>query len=158
MIDWEKVVSVPYAERKKVLLSLIRGQLESEANTIANLANIAALLYHGMEDVSWVGFYLKEGEDLVLGPFQGLAACNRIRPPAGVCGTAFSERRKVVVPNVEAFPGHIACDARTRSEIVYPICLKDGTMGVLDIDSIALNRFTEEEQRFLDAVAQLLND
>ncbi len=157
MIDWTKVETLAYEDRLPVLLGMIRSQWASEDDVTCNLANTAAILYHGLDDVSWVGFYLYDGQELVLGPFQGLAACNRILPPNGVCGTAFSEQRGITVPDVEEFPGHIACDGRTRSEIVYPIHLKNGTMGVLDIDSTTFHRFKTPEERFVQQVAGILS-
>ena len=119
----------------------LSGLLSGERDSIANAANTAALLYHALPDVNWVGFYLlKEGE-LVLGPFQGKPACVRIALGRGVCGTAAQARRSVVVPDVHAFPGHIACDTASRSELVVPLIARDALVGVLDLDSPSAGAF-----------------
>jgi L-methionine (R)-S-oxide reductase len=135
-----------------------RHLLEGERDAIANLSNVSALLNLHMLDINWVGFYLwhSSRDELVLGPFQGKPACVRIAYGRGVCGTAAARREPLVVPDVHAFPGHIACDPESRSEIVLPM-LKDGRLvGVLDIDSPRLGRFSEEDamglQQVLDVV------
>lgn len=131
--------------------------LEGEHDVVANAANCAALLYHSLPDVNWAGFYLfKEGE-LVLGPFQGNPACVRIAMGKGVCGTAAQLRQTVVVENVHEFPGHIACDSASNSEIVVPLTLiKDKRLiGVLDLDSPALARFDDEDAQGLNALAEI---
>ncbi len=134
------------------VLALIHG----ERDFIANAANVAAVLYHALPDVNWAGFYLLKGEDLVLGPFQGQPACVRIGPGRGVCGAALQQRRTLVVPDVHQFPGHIACDAASRSEIVVPL-LRDGQpLGVLDLDSPQLNRFQYADQVALEEIVDLL--
>lgn len=138
----------------KQLLALIEG----EPNLIANLANASALLWQGLKDINWAGFYLMDEskEELVLGPFQGLPACIRIPLGRGVCGTAAQERRTLVVPDVHAFPGHIACDAASRSEIVVPM-MKDGRLvGVLDIDSPLTDRFQEPDREALEKMVEAL--
>lgn len=137
------------------LLLQARGLFEGERDAVANAANLAALIGFGLDDLNWAGFYfLKEGE-LVLGPFQGKPACVRIAIGKGVCGTAAAKRETVVVPDVHAFPGHIACDAASRSEIVVPL-LRDGTLlGVLDLDAPIPNRFDDEDRRGLEALAAL---
>ena len=123
----------------------------------ANLANAAALLWESLEGINWAGFYLRKGEILVLGPFQGRPACIEIPWGRGVCGTAAAENRTQLVPDVHAFPGHIACDAASNSEIVVPLRRPDGTVfGVLDIDSPLLNRFTQADQEGLEAFAGIL--
>ena len=126
----------------------------------ADMANAAALLSWHLEDVNWVGFYRarrgSEGDELVLGPFQGLPACVVIPFGKGVCGTAAAERRTVVVPDVAAFPGHIACDAASRSEIVVPLVSKGRVIAVLDVDSPRLNRFGNAERRLLEDAAAVL--
>ncbi|MGZ9585544.1 GAF domain-containing protein [Paenibacillus marinisediminis] len=141
---------------------MLRAQLaaliEDEPSLIANLANASALLWHGLKDINWAGFYLYEAStnQLVLGPFQGLPACVRIPLGRGVCGTAAAERITQVVPDVHAFPGHIACDANSRSEIVVPL-IRDGELvGVLDIDSPILERFGEQDRQWLEELARLL--
>jgi GAF domain-containing protein len=123
---------------------------------IANLANASALLYDALPGLNWAGFYLTEGNRLILGPFQGKPACIVIPYGRGVCGTAAAENRTVRVPDVHAFPGHIACDSASNSEIVIPL-RKDGrVIGVLDIDSPHLNRFSPEDQSGLEAFAAIL--
>ena len=127
------------------LLSQLRSLLEGEHDFIANAANCAALLYRSLPDVNWAGFYLyKEGE-LVLGPFQGNPACVRIALGKGVCGTAAQLRQTVIVGNVNEFPGHIACDSASNSEIVVPLIKDEQLIGVLDLDSPSLERFDEED-------------
>jgi L-methionine (R)-S-oxide reductase len=140
------------------LLFSIEAVLMGEHDMIANTANIAALLFEALPSINWAGFYfLREGEDeLVLGPFQGRVACTRIPPGKGVCGTAAAQRRTIVVPDVHAFPGHIACDAASKSEIVVPIVVDDRLIGVLDVDSPVGNRFTPEDQQVLEQVVALL--
>ena len=124
---------------------------------VANLANASALLWQELPDLNWAGFYKMVDGALVLGPFQGKTACIRIPVGKGVCGTAVAEGKTLRVEDVHAFPGHIACDGRTRSEIVYPIHLKNGTMGVLDIDSTTFHRFKTPEERFVQQVAGILS-
>lgn len=120
------------------------------------LSNAAASLKQHLPDINWAGFYLLRGEELVLGPFQGLPACTRIALGKGVCGTAARERRTLVVPDVEKFPGHIACDSASRSEIVVPLIVNDRVLGVLDIDSPSLARFTDADRVGLEKVAAVL--
>ncbi|MCR2808032.1 GAF domain-containing protein [Paenibacillus soyae] len=140
----------------ELLIRQLHALLEGESDRIANLSNASALLRQFLNDVNWVGFYIYQGGELVLGPFQGLPACVRIPLPRGVCGKAASERATVRVPDVHAFPGHIACDAASRSEIVVPI-LKDGALlGVLDIDSPSLDRFDETDQTYLEKFVEEL--
>ena len=129
---------------------------EGTPHPIANLANAAALLYHTLPELNWAGFYLTEGERLVLGPFQGKPACIVIPFGKGVCGTAAAENRTVRVADVHAFPGHIACDSSSNAEIVIPLRKNGAVIGVLDIDSPRLNRFTPEDQTGLEAFAALL--
>lgn len=130
--------------------------LEGERDWIANLANTAALLYTELADLNWAGFYLlKEGE-LVLGPFQGKPACVRIALGKGVCGTAAAQRRSVVVPDVHEFPGHIACDSASNSELVVPLMRGGELLGVLDLDSPRVERFDDEDRRGIEAIAATL--
>lgn len=143
------------AERYATLLPQLSALVEAETDSIANMANIAACLWETFH-FWWVGFYRVMGEELVLGPFQGPLACTRIRKGRGVCGTAWAEARTVVVPDVEQFPGHIACSSASRSEIVVPI-LRDGVVvGVLDVDSEHLATFDETDAQWLEKVAQLI--
>lgn len=120
--------------------------ITDEPDALASAANFVALLYNALDDVNWLGIYVLRGDELVLGPFQGQPACTHIALGSGVCGTAAEERRTQRVPDVHAFPGHIACDTASRSEIVVPL-VADGTLtGVLDIDSPSLDRFSEADQ------------
>ena len=124
---------------------------------IANLANASALIYATLEDLNWAGFYLLEGETLVLGPFQGKPACIEIPAGKGVCGAAVKEGRTQLVPDVHLFPGHIACDSASNSEIVVPLRVNGKIAGVLDIDSPWPGRFTEEDQAGLEAVGEIVS-
>lgn len=128
----------------------LQALLDGEEDRIANLSNASALLNQFLDDINWVGFYLYKDEELVLGPFQGLPACVRIPLSRGVCGKAARERATVRVPNVHEFPGHIACDAASQSEIVVPIIQNGELIGVLDIDSPKLERFDETDQIYLE--------
>jgi L-methionine (R)-S-oxide reductase len=121
--------------------------LGDERDPVANAAQAAALIWHALPDLNWAGFYFFDGTELVVGPFQGLPACTRIAIDRGVCGAAASRRASIVVPDVEAFPGHIACDSRSRSELVVPIVSGDGALrGVLDMDSPSLARFDDVDR------------
>jgi L-methionine (R)-S-oxide reductase len=126
---------------------------EGEPDLVANLANAAAVLKDAIAAASWVGFYRKVGGELVLGPFQGKVACVRIAWGKGVCGTSAAERRTIVVPDVHEFPGHIACDAGSRSEVVVPIEVDGAVVGVLDVDSYELAAFDDVDARALEQVA-----
>ncbi|EIM06626.1 putative GAF sensor protein [Planococcus antarcticus DSM 14505] len=143
-------------EQYTMLSKQLDALLEGENNSIANLSNASALLNQFLERTNWVGFYLMEEGELVLGPFQGLPACVRIPLGKGVCGTAVSDKKTMLVKDVQAFPGHIACDAASRSEIVIPLMKEDQVIGVLDIDSPELSRFTEEDQQGLELFATVL--
>ncbi len=142
----------------EAILPQLEALLSAETDRIANLANTAAVLKEAF-GFFWVGFYLKHTEDeLVLGPFQGPLACTRIRKGKGVCGTSFAEARTVIVPDVDLFPGHIACSSRSRSEIVVPLIAEDGEVwGVLDIDSERLADFDELDAQYLERLVQILN-
>ena len=133
----------------------IKLQLHKESDKLANLCNTMAFIKE-LPDVSWAGVYIERDGELVLGPFQGKAACNRIKIGSGVCGTAFEEGRTLVVPDVEKFPGHIACDSLSKSEIVVPIICNDKKIGVLDLDSYSLNRFNEVDKEKLEEIVRLL--
>jgi L-methionine (R)-S-oxide reductase len=144
------------ADLYKTLVEQLRSLIGSESDRIANLANAGALIFQSLSDVNWAGFYLLKGDQLVVGPFQGKVACVRIGMGKGVCGTAAQERRTVIVPDVHQFPGHIACDSASRSEIVVPL-IRDGELiGVLDIDSPSLSRFDDEDAAGLEEVAKVL--
>ena len=129
--------------------------LHGENDRIANAANLAALVYHGLPDLNWVGFYFFDGNELVVGPFQGLPACVRIALGKGVCGTAAQTRQTQRIADVNAFPGHIACDSASRSELVVPLYRGDELVGVFDLDSPHPDRFDAEDQRGLETVAAL---
>jgi GAF domain-containing protein len=134
----------------------LTGLFSGERNGLANTANMCALLFQMLPDVNWVGFYFLQGGELVLGPFQGKVACVRIPLGRGVCGTAAARREILVVPDVNAFPGHIACDGASRSEIVLPLVQSGRLLGVLDLDSPNLSRFDHEDRDGLRAAADLL--
>jgi L-methionine (R)-S-oxide reductase len=134
----------------------LSGLFAAERNGLANTANMCALLYQMLPDVNWVGFYFLQGGELVLGPFQGKVACVRIPLGRGVCGTAAARKEILVVPDVNQFPGHIACDAASRSEIVLPLVQAGRLLGVLDLDSPNLSRFDHEDRDGLQAAASLL--
>ncbi|MEQ8906660.1 GAF domain-containing protein [Ekhidna sp.] len=143
-------------EKYQSLIPQITGLLYGEKNLIANLANISAALKEGM-GFFWVGFYLVDSEDeLVLGPFQGPVACTRIKKGRGVCGSSWQKEQTLIVPNVDEFPGHIACASASKSEIVIPV-RKDGkTIGVLDVDSDLLNDFDDIDRTYLQQILELL--
>jgi GAF domain-containing protein len=142
-------------EQYAQLIEQARGLVHGEGDRIANAANLSALVYHGLPDLNWVGFYFFDGTELVVGPFQGLPACVRIPLDKGVCGAAASTRVTQRVEDVHAFPGHIACDAASRSEVVVPL-VRDGTLlGVFDLDSPLPARFDVEDQRGLEGIAQV---
>jgi len=144
------------AEQYESLIPQIKGLLTGESDLIANLANIAAALKEQF-GWFWVGFYLVKNEELVLGPFQGPVACTRITKGRGVCGTSWAKAATLIVPDVEKFPGHIACSSISKSEIVVPIILNGTVIGVLDVDSSEYNSFDETDQRFLESIVTLLN-
>ena len=138
------------------LLAQAEGLLHGERDAIANAANLSALIYGAVEDLNWAGFYfLKSEGELVLGPFQGKVACVRIPVGKGVCGAAVAERRSQRVEDVNAFAGHIACDAASRSELVVPLVYGDAILGVIDLDSPSPGRFTADDQAGLEALAAL---
>ena len=134
------------------LVETVESVVASETDQIANMANIAALLFEALPDINWAGFYLFKDNQLVLGPFQGRLACTRIPLGKGVCGTVAQQKTTLVVPDVHAFPGHIACDAASASEIVLPILHDGNLIGVLDIDSPVKNRFDAEDQAMIEKI------
>jgi L-methionine (R)-S-oxide reductase len=140
-----------YAE----LAAMLESLLASEHDLIANAANTAALIYSSVPHLNWAGFYFLKESELVVGPFQGKPACVRIALGQGVCGTAAAARKTIVVPDVHAFPGHIACDAASRSEIVVPLLSGESLLGVLDIDSPLLGRFSDEDRHGLERLAHI---
>ena len=141
-----------YRDLARQLAALIAG----EPNPIANAANMAALIYHGLPNLNWAGFYFRDGEELVLGPFQGKPACMRIPVGKGVCGTAAARGTAVLVPDVHDFPGHIACDLDSRSELVVPLIEKGVVLGVLDLDSPMPARFDEIDRDGCEQLVALL--
>jgi L-methionine (R)-S-oxide reductase len=152
MHDLER--AMPWTERRTVSKAALYDELTQELDAllagepdpVANAANAAAAIYHALPELNWAGFYFLRGEELVLGPFQGRPACVRIPIGKGVCGTAALQRRSVLVPDVEVFPGHIACDTASRSELVVPLVAGDALLGVLDLDSPVLGRFDEVDR------------
>ena len=155
-----KEFSSMYPEIKEELYALLHAQLkaliEGEREVIPNLANTSALLVQALQDINWVGFYLMKNDELLLGPFQGKPACIHIPMGKGVCGTAALENRTQLVSDVHAFPGHIACDSASRSEIVIPIYVKGSVVGVLDIDSPVIGRFDEVDRAGLEGLVRTL--
>lgn len=133
----------------------LRALLHGERDPIANAANMASLIYHTLPDVNWVGLYLLKDDELVLGPFHGKPACVRIALGRGVCGAAAARRETILVPDVEAFPGHIACDSASRSELVVPLIQQGTLLGVLDLDSPRLARFDEDDRRGCELLAAI---
>lgn len=142
-------------EQYEQLADQARGLLHGESDRTANAANLAALVFHALPGLNWVGFYFWDGRELVVGPFQGLPACVRIALGKGVCGTAASTRKTQRVADVDAFPGHIPCDSASRSELVVPLYRGDELIGVFDLDSPELDRFDEDDQRGLERIAAL---
>jgi len=138
----------------RLLESQARALLGNEVDALAASSNFVALLYNALDDVNWLGIYVLRGEHLVLGPFQGKPACVRIKLGDGVCGTAAATRSTQRVDDVHAFPGHIVCDADSRSELVVPLLVGDKLIGVLDIDSPTLARFSEADQRGIEALCK----
>ncbi|MCC4608357.1 GAF domain-containing protein [Xanthomonas campestris] len=140
-----------YAQLTAQAQALVHG----EPDRIANAANLAALIFNSLPSLNWAGFYFYDGRELVVGPFQGLPACVRIPLDKGVCGAAASTRQSQRIADVDAFPGHIACDSASRSELVIPLVRGDALIGVLDLDSPELDRFDADDQRGLEAIAQV---
>ncbi|KHL58174.1 MULTISPECIES: GAF domain-containing protein [Xanthomonas] len=143
-----------YAQLTAQAQALVHG----EPDRIANAANLAALIFNSLPSLNWAGFYFYDGRELVVGPFQGLPACVRIPLDKGVCGAAASTRQSQRIADVDAFPGHIACDSASRSELVIPLVKGDALIGVLDLDSPELDRFDADDQRGLEAIAQVFVD
>ena len=142
-------------EQYAQLLAQARALVHGETDRIANAANLSALVYHALPQLNWVGFYFYDGTELVVGPFQGLPACVRIPLHKGVCGAAASTRQTQRIEDVDAFPGHIACDSASRSELVVPLVRDGELVGVFDIDSPVLARFDGDDQLGLEAIAQV---
>jgi len=153
------VPASPLAESKtegyRLLAEQARALFAGETDLIANAANLAALIYHSLPHVNWAGFYFLQGNELVLGPFQGQPACMRIEMGQGVCGTAAGKRETLIVPDVHEFPGHIACDSASNSEIVLPIVRNGDLVGVLDLDSPNFSRFDHEDATGLGRLVEV---
>ncbi|WP_201860617.1 GAF domain-containing protein [Microvirga soli] len=154
-----EVKDIPISDNKRdfyaSLAQQLTGLLEGERDMIANTANMSALIFQFLPDLNWAGFYFMRGGELVLGPFQGKTACVRIAVGRGVCGTAVERQESIVVQDVHAFPGHIACDSASRSELVVPL-VKDGrVLGVLDLDSPNPGRFDEEDRQGCEKLVQI---
>lgn len=143
-------------QQYEMLAKQLDALLTGEKNVMANLSNASALLNQFFDRINWVGFYMMDGNELVLGPFQGLPACIRIPIGRGVCGTTVAKKETIIVPDVHAFPGHIACDAASQSEIVVPLLKNGEVIGVLDIDSPEKDRFQEEDQQGLEHFVSIL--
>ena len=148
--------SLTKEERYKQLLPQVRSLIEGEKNLTTNLAQICGALKYSMDGFLWIGFYFIEGGDLVLGPFQGPVACSRIKIPQGVCGACVQRKAPIIVPDVDKFPGHIACSSLSRSEIVIPVFKGGEVTGVLDVDSDDYNMFDEVDRKYLEEVCGLL--
>ncbi|MCO5935036.1 GAF domain-containing protein [Mucilaginibacter sp. RB4R14] len=153
--DLQITVSANKEEQYQTLIPQIAALLEGETDLVANLANIAAALKEQFKWF-WVGFYLVKQDELVLGPFQGPVACTRIAKGRGVCGTSWAKAETLIVPDVEEFPGHIACSSLSRSEMVLPLIHRGEVIGVLDVDSSALNEFDETDAKYLNEVISLI--
>jgi len=151
-IDYDRVSRQVLYE---LLVNQVQSLFEQERDPIANMANLSALLYEALQDVIWVGFYRLVKNELVLGPFQGRVACVRIKMGSGVCGTSAQRKETVIVDDVHRFPGHIACDVSSRSEIVVPLIKNSRLLGVLDIDSPLTSRFNTEDKKGLEKLVEL---
>lgn len=132
--------------------------IEEETDTIALMANTSAFIMETMPRLNWAGFYILRGTDLVLGPFQGKPACYRIAPGKGVCGHCAAHQKSIIVPDVHAFPGHIACDAASKSELVVPVLRGSVLYGVIDLDSAEYNRFTDDDRIFIEQIARIFTE
>lgn len=151
-------LSIKYGSKEEQYLSIIpqiKGLLAGENNLIANLANITAALKEQFNWL-WIGFYIVDGDELILAPFQGPVACTRIKKGRGVCGAAWQLEQTLIVPDVEKFPGHIACSSLSKSEIVIPIFHQNNVVAILDVDSINLNEFNDIDKQYLEKIVQLI--
>lgn len=150
------IISGTKQEQYEALIPQIKALLEGETDLIANLANVVAALKEQFNWL-WVGFYLVKSDELVLGPFQGPVACTRIKKGRGVCGSSWAQQKTLIVPDVEKFPGHIACSSASRSEIVIPIFDNNEVVAVLDVDSKNLNEFDASDQAYIEQIAALVS-
>ena len=144
-------------EKYRLLIKQLKILLSKKDNFLSNLSNLAAALKQSFDKISWVGFYLSDGNKLYLGPFQGHVACAEIELGKGVCGTSAEKRESIIVPDVDKFPGHIVCDIGSRSEIVIPVIKNDELFGVLDIDSNKYNSFDETDRKYLEEICTFLS-
>ena len=144
-------------EKYRLLIKQLKILLNKKDNLLSNLSNLAAALKQSFDKISWVGFYLFDGEKLYLGPFQGHVACTEIELGKGVCGTSAEKRESIIVPDVDKFPGHIVCDTGSRSEIVIPVIKNDELFGVLDIDSYKYDSFNETDRKYLEEICTFLS-
>ncbi len=148
--------SLPKEEKYILLLPQIENLISAEDSLISNLANFTAAIKQTFDDVSWVGFYLLKENILHLGPFQGKIACTQIKIGSGVCGNSASKKETIIVPDVDKFPGHIACDSESKSEIVIPVIQNENLIGVLDLDSTNYNTFDEIDKKYLEEFCNIL--
>lgn len=158
MFKLDVIKDMNQEERLKYMLILLKGQLSSEKDNLANISNVTGIIMACVDRLNWAGFYIIRDNELVLGPFQGLPACNRIAIGKGVCGTAVATREVQLIPDVHLFPGHIACDDASNSELVIPIIKENKVFGVLDLDSPIKNRFTELEAEYFVKLVNILNE
>ena len=149
--------SLTKEEKYKILIPQIKSLIEGERNLTTNLAQICAALKYSIDAFFWVGFYLREGSELILGPFQGPLACSRIKIPNGVCGAAADRKETIIVSDVNLFPGHIACSSLSKSEIVTPIFKNNNVVGVLDIDSDSYNNFDDIDRTYLEEISEIVS-
>lgn len=157
MFDISMFKDMDTEEKYENMVTMLEGLVTGNENIITKLSNASALINAFVERINWCGFYLAQGEDLILGPFQGLPACTKIKYGQGVCGTALKERKTMRIENVHCFEGHIACDSVSNSEIVIPIIKDNKVYGVLDLDSPEIGRFKEIEQRYLEKCVEIIN-
>ena len=155
MAEDMNIITGTKTQQYESLIPQVKGLLEGETDLVANLANLVASLKEQFQWL-WVGFYLVKNNELVLGPFQGPVACTRIRKGRGVCGTSWEKEETIIVPDVERFPGHIACSSSSRSEIVVPVMRNNEVMGVLDVDSEKFDQFDETDQIYLEKIVELI--
>lgn len=158
MFKLDPIKEMNSEERLRYMNMLLISQLDSEVDSLANISNATGIIMACVDRLNWVGFYILRGEELVLGPFQGLPACNRIDIGKGVCGTAAKTREVQLVPDVHQFPGHIACDSASKSELVIPIIKNEKVYGVLDLDSPEKNRFAQLEKDYFIKFVSILNE
>ncbi len=145
-------------EQYELFIKQVKSLLSKEDNRLSNLSNLTAALKQTFEKISWVGFFLSDGKKLYLGPFQGKIACTTIEIGKGVCGTSAAKKETIVVPDVNKFPGHIFCDADSKSEIVLPLIKNNSLLGVLDIDSASFNSFNETDKKYLEEICKFLSE